>query len=459
MIEKIKQLVSQYKAEDSKSGKLVKNIVLSFGVKGLAILVSLVNIPIFMDYFEDSSVLGVWFTLLSMLNWILTFDLGIGNGLRNYLVIALENKDEKECKHLVSSSYCSISLFVIVLSAIAYFAIPRVNWNAICNIDCALISQETLASAIQLLSIGVLFQFLLKLITSILYAMQEPTIPNFLLLISNILLLLSTFVLNTGNPQTNLLRLCTAYVATANIPMLIATLCVFLKPLRFIGIHLTFWSWNHTKKIIRLGADFLALQLLSMACFNTREFYIMRFLNPEYVIPFQIYNKLFSLTSTFFVLAMTPMWSAITQAVAQGDETWIGKTYRKAKKLFVLFSLGSILVALLSQFLVNIWLGNRCIKMNYLYGFLFVLFNVEYMWINFHSQFENGLMRLKMQKIGYLIAAIAFPLLSFALTRVFENWISVVASNIISLLPLCLLQTIYMRQFFNNCIMEEDGIL
>ena len=95
MIEKVKLLVSRFRAGDPKSRELIKNIILSFGVKGLAILVSLVNMPIFMDYFEDSAVLGVWFTLLSMLNWILTFDLGIGNGLRNYLVIALEKKDEK----------------------------------------------------------------------------------------------------------------------------------------------------------------------------------------------------------------------------------------------------------------------------------------------------------------------------------------------------------------------------
>ena len=454
MFRKAKELLTRFRNGDAKSKELVKNIILSFGVKGLAIVVSLVNMPIFMGYFEDSAILGLWFTLLSMLNWVLTFDLGIGNGLRNYLVIALEHDDERECRHLISSAYCSLFILVIALSGVAYVLIPIADWNVICNIDQNLISQETLVSAIQLLAIGLLVQFLLKIITSILYAMQKPAVPNFLLLISNVLLLASTFILNSGDSQKNLLRLATAYVLTANLPMLVATVLVFLKPLKKIGIHPSYWTARHTKQIIGLGMDFLALQLLSMACFNTREFYIMRFLGPENVVPYQIYNRLFSLVSTFFVLAMTPMWSAITQAHAQGDRSWIRSTYKNTKKLLWLFAFGSVFVVLLSQILVNIWLGSRRIEMNLPFGVVFALFNIEYMWINLHSQFENGLKRLKVQKAGYLLAAIAFPLISYTAAKYTNSWISVVVSNIISLLPLCFFQFFYLKQYFTSESME-----
>ena len=452
MAQKIKAMLERMKNGDTKSKALAKNIILSFGVKGLAVLVALVNMPIFMDYFEDSSVLGVWFTLLSMLNWVLMFDLGIGNGLRNYLVIALEKKDTDECKRLIASAYCSVSTLVVVLSVVAYFLIPQVNWNSVCNISTQLISAGTLTTVIRMLAIGILLQFLLKLITSILYAMQQSAIPNFLLLSSNVLLLLSTFILNTGDPQRNLIRLSMAYVLTANLPMLIATVYVFVKPLRGIGIHINYWSRKETAQIIGLGIGFLTLQLLSMATFNTREFYIMRFIGPNEVVPYQVYHKLFSLVSTFFVLAMTPMWSAITQAAAQHDDCWIKRLYSKIVKAFFLFAFGSVLVVLSSQLLVNIWLQEKSIEMNLLYGFAFAIYNIEYMWISLHSQFENGLKRLRAQKWGYSISTIALPILSWFFSKLTGNWIMVVVSSIIALLPICLFQYFNMKKCFQDNI-------
>lgn len=455
MIVKLKQLISQLRYGDEKSRALARNILLSFGVKGLSIIVSLVNMPIFMDYFEDSSILGVWFTLLSMLNWVLTFDLGIGNGLRNYLVIALEKNDRNECRKLIASAYCSVGVLVLVLSIIASIAIPYVNWNSVCNISEELVSSKILALVLRMLIIGILVQFLLKLITSILYAMQKPALPNFLLLISNVLLLVSTFILNTGDAQKNLIRLSSAYILTANLPMIVATIYVFMRPLKNISIRPRHWAQEETKQIIGLGVGFLTLQLLSMASFNTREFYIMRFLGPNDVVPYQVYHKLFSLISTFFVLAMTPMWSAITQAAAQEDNEWIRSIYKKTQKLFVLFSAGSILVVILSQVLVNIWLRSKSIEMNFFYGLAFAIFNIEYMWINLHSNFENGLKRLKAQKWGYIISTIALPAIAYILSKATGNWIVVVLANILALTPICIFQYIHMKRYLTSKKTEE----
>lgn len=448
MIHRFKTMLVKLKNRDAKSKALAKNIIISFGVKGLAILVAFINIPIFMDYFENGTVLGLWFTLLSMLTWILMFDFGIGNGLRNYLVIALEKKNINECKKLIASAYCSVFVMVFFLSMLACFLVPQVNWNSLCNISTMLVSEDTMTKAILMLTIGILIQFLLKLITSIMYAMQQSAIPNFLVLSSNVLLLLSTFILNTGDCQKNLLRLSMAYVVTANLPLLIATIYVFRKPLQNIGIHIRYWSKRETLKIIELGLGFLILQLLSMATFNTSEFYIMRFIGPNEVVPYQVYRKLFSLVSTFFILAMTPMWSAITQASVQQDNCWIYNLYYKIIKLFSLFALGSIFVVLISQVLVDIWLKGKRIEMNFLYGLIFAAYNIEYMWISLHSQFENGLKKLSAQKLGYIISTIALPFFSFVLSKINGNWIMIVLGSVIALLPICILQYINIKKYF-----------
>lgn len=443
------KLISKFKGmmnSDSKSKQLIMNIVFSLGVKGLAIIIALINMPVFMNYFPNNTILGLWFTLLSMLNWILTFDLGIGNGLRNYLVVSFENKDKQESKKLISSAYFSIGIFAIVLSIITFIVVPHINWNVLCNVPEKIIERNVLSSTIRILLLGIWIQLFLKIIQSILYSMQKSAIPNMLVLISNILLLLCTFILKTNNQSSNLIRLAMAYVFTANIPMLITTLILFRTKLKGLGFNIKFISMKHSKKILSLGLSFLMLQLLTMLVFNTREFYIMRFVDPDSVVQYQIYNKLFSLVSTFFILTMTPLWSAITQAIAQKDYKWIKGVYKKGIILFILFSIGSILVVALSQILVNIWLGEKTIGVNYAICALFVIYNIEYMWISLHSQFENGLGYLKVQKIGFILATILLPIIVILMTNTWKYWWIIVVANIITLLPLCIMQPINLNK-------------
>lgn len=62
-------------------------------VKGLSIIVTFATTPLFIHYFNNNEILGIWYTLLSILIWFLNFDLGIGNGIRNNVVKAIANND------------------------------------------------------------------------------------------------------------------------------------------------------------------------------------------------------------------------------------------------------------------------------------------------------------------------------------------------------------------------------
>ena len=85
---------------------VLKNIANAVVIKGGGIIVGLLTTPAYMDYFSKNEILGIWFTILSVVTWMLNFDLGIGNGLRNRLVeeFACSN-DQKIIKCLISSAY------------------------------------------------------------------------------------------------------------------------------------------------------------------------------------------------------------------------------------------------------------------------------------------------------------------------------------------------------------------
>lgn len=72
--------------------KILKtNILISAVLKVVGLCTSLLIVPITIDYL-DSEVYGVWMTMTSVLFWIGGFDIGLGNGMRNYLTEAISRK-------------------------------------------------------------------------------------------------------------------------------------------------------------------------------------------------------------------------------------------------------------------------------------------------------------------------------------------------------------------------------
>ena len=90
---------------------LINNVLGSFLVRGFGFLVSFALFPLYLNYFDDNTVLGCWFTMCSVLSWIQVFDLGIGNGLRNHLTADLSLKNYESARQYISSSW-EVSLYL-----------------------------------------------------------------------------------------------------------------------------------------------------------------------------------------------------------------------------------------------------------------------------------------------------------------------------------------------------------
>ena len=185
IMEKIKiRLNSKFTNENDKV--VVKNIVAAFMVKGSSLILSIFTLPAYLRYFDNQVVLGLWFTILSVMSWIFSFDLGIGNGLRNKLVEAIVNNDKNGIKRYISSAYIIIAVMTLAMITVGLYIISLLNWNSIFNVNPSLISKEALLFALRCVFIGMMFQFSLNLISSVLYALQKSAINNFILLITQL---------------------------------------------------------------------------------------------------------------------------------------------------------------------------------------------------------------------------------------------------------------------------------
>lgn len=85
--------------------------------------------------------------MLSVLSWVLTFNLGIGNGLRNYLVLVLVQKDNLRVRKYISPAY--VSIVSVVISSLVFLILFKLfNWNVVFNISDSVISRQTLSLSV-----------------------------------------------------------------------------------------------------------------------------------------------------------------------------------------------------------------------------------------------------------------------------------------------------------------------
>lgn len=438
-----------------KNKVIINNIIGAFIVRGGSLIVSLFTMPAYINYFQNQIVLGLWFTILSVLNWVLMFDLGLGNGLRNKLPIAIAENDNKKVQEYISSAYISTAVLVVFLSIISYFIFLYIPWNVIFNIDNSIIPHDTLVLSVKIVFIGIMIQFLLKLITSILYAIQKSAVVNFLSLISSIIILISVLSFKKTNLETSLITMSWINVIAVNLPLLIVSIVVFNTTLKNSKPSFEKYRNRYALEILKIGGVLLWLQIVFMIISSTNEFLISFLTNPSSVVEYQAYNKLFNAVSSLFTLALVPIWSAVTKAKTDRNFNWIKKL---SYALFIMGGIGFLIELTMVPFLqtlIDVWLGKATIKIEVSYAIIFVLSNSLFIFHNISTSIGNGMSYFKIQTIWMTFAAIVNIPLAFLFVNITGGWIGVVLANIISLLPFEIIQPIYIKKHIDKLIIEE----
>ena len=220
-------LIEKLKSKDN-TGIVLRNTLMATIVKGGSLFIALFTTPAYMHFFNNDEVLGVWFTLLSVLSWILNCDMGIGNGLRNHLVYAINEKDWTKAQKYISSSYLFLSGLGVLILLMVVVAGKFVSWNRVFNIQTDLVDADTMTKAVQILLASIILQFVLRLVTSVLYALQEAFVPGLLNLLTNVMMLGYVLTSNALGRNNSLVALASAYLVAVNLPLVIETVWVFI---------------------------------------------------------------------------------------------------------------------------------------------------------------------------------------------------------------------------------------
>ena len=418
------------------------NALGSYAVKGLSMLVGLAAVPAYMRYFDNSTVLGTWYTIQTMLQWVLMFDLGIGNGLRNELVVALVKKDGKAISRYISSSYRLMGAMCLLLVIVVLLLAVLVPWNVVLNIGRELVSARMLSACMAIVGAGVVLQLFLQLVNGILYALQLSSVVNVLGLISNALILAFISIVPGSSDEMNLIMLSFANVVCMVLPVAAATVVVFQKEMLGVKVNWRIFDWVCAKRTLSTGLVILMLQVAWMVVASTHSLLISLFRSPSEVVEYQIYYKVYYTLGSIAAIALVPIWSAVTMAAAQKRYRWIISIYRKC----LLLALGVGVVCAVSAPFVQIgfdlWLGDNSIPVNLWYVMVMSLFSVVFVLQNVNASIGNGLSYFKVQLLLMGIAAVLMIPLSWVLCNGLGSWIGVVLAMVLAILPFQIVEPI-----------------
>lgn len=454
----IKRIISKYMPTDKQSIQILVNVFASFLVRGGSLVVSLLTLPAYLRYFDDQQILGVWFTAISVMTWVLTFDLGIGNGLRNYIVAPLVSGDIKTTKKYISSAYVMaliVTFFVLIVGGISF---QFIDWNTFFNISQKVISKKILLEAILIIFGGIAVQLVLKLISSILMSIQKSAVPSLIGLISNVIILIYVLFSDSKDTEANLLMLAWINVIAANLPLLIASIIIFSTSLKNCKPNIKYFDKKLAQDVLKLGCVFLWLQIMFMLIMNTNEFLITWLSDPGKVVNYQIYNKLFTLIATVFTLALTPIWSAVTKASAEKNYIWIASLYGKLKIFAIIAIIGQFAIIPFLQIIVNIWLGDEQISINIFYSIIFALSGSAFIWHSVVASIACGLGKLRLQFIFQTCGVLIKFAVSFVLMHLTHNWIMIIVANFFALTPYVIAQSIWIKKYLNQQYFIEHSV-
>jgi putative LPS biosynthesis related polysaccharide transporter/flippase len=339
---------------NSRNKMLFLNILFSGFLKIVGLLTSLVIVPITINYLNNE-VYGIWMTITSILYWITTFDIGLGNGMRNYLAEALATNDPKLGKKYISTTMLLLSLIALSMAIVLLYPLITINFNSFFNTNA--IAGNELRMAVVIAVGFTLMNFVLKNIGMIFVAMQKYAINDLLSISGNVIALILIYIL-TKVTTGNLVLVVLAYTMTSCVAFLLAAIPLFwkhpeLKP------SLRFFDKSLGKKIVGKGFGFFVIQISScLVIFGAANFFITQSCGPAAVTTYNIAYKFFNLLVIAYTIILAPMWNAYTDAYVKGDMQWIKATFNKALKFWVLSICGGLGMLLICNLFYKLWIGN-----------------------------------------------------------------------------------------------------
>lgn len=380
-----------------RTGNYLRQITGAVAYKALALVASFITIPLMIGY-VGQELFGVWSTLLAVMSWIIFFDLGVGNGLRNSVAETLAKNQKPEAARYISSGYSLLGLMALSLWLLIFPGSWLINWQLVFNTQ--VIPEATLRLTMQIAVSFIIFNFWIGLIGALLGAVQKTSVIALGQLISNVLALAMVVAL-TQTTDASISYLAIAYGSSLVIANVLLSTWFYrqypeLRPKLYM-------DKNHVQPLLAVGMQFFIIQIAVLVIFTTDKLLITQLFGPQYVTQYEVVFKLFSLVTFVHTLITAPLWSAYTDAYHRGDIVWIRDMMHKQFLVIGGVAIAVVTMVFLARPIIGFWIGHE-LEVSFPLVLAMGLLVIVSTWNNIFAMCVNGIGRVKVQLFTAVIA-------------------------------------------------------
>lgn len=403
-----------------RSVKAKKNILASLVIRGCSIAISLLLVPLTINYINASRY-GIWLTLSSIVAWLSFFDIGLTQGLRNKFAEAKAKGDDYIARVFVSTTYALLSIIFLCIWLLFLIGNNFLDWSRILKVSGSMRSEITILAIIVITYFCL--SFVLKIVTTILLADQRPAKSSLIDLLGQIFSLVFILVL-VKTTEGSLVKLGIALCISPLLVLIGANLFLFNGIYKKYRPAISQVNFSYAKELFNLGLKFFLIAFAGIIQFQTANIIIARNFGTEDVTSYNIVFRYFGVLNMIFTIFLTPFWSASTEAYQKNDIDWIKNGIKKYNYLNALFMIACLVMLLTSDTVYRLWLGVGKVNIPFslsFWGFLYytvIIFGGKYV------NFLNGISALRIQFITCAISPFIYVASAILLVKYYNFGVS-----------------------------------
>lgn len=420
--------IDKFLKGEQRSITVKKNILASFVIKGVSILISFLLVPATLGY-VSAELYGVWMALSSILLWIHFLDLGFSQGLKNKLAVALAFKDYDKGKALVTTTYAMVTFIFVPVGIILEFVVPLVDWCNLLNVSTEY--AEEIERVMYVLVAFASIQMIVNVLTSVIAAFQKVAFASVFNVIGQFLAFIIIIILTKTTPPS-LLGLALSYAAMPVLVLIVASIILYHTQFKVVAPDLRTFDKSYIKELFGLGYKFFIINVQVVVLYYFTNILISHVSSPYQVTSYNLAYKYLNVAMMVYTLITAPLWPAYTDAYAKKDYNWMRSTLSRMTKIMLMSIVLCLFMVAISPLVYDIWFGDKA-DVPFTMTMIVAVYVSIYCWMNLNATVIVGMGTVSLQTIITVLGMIVHIPLSLLLGRYIGAYGVIVSMILINL--------------------------